>query len=442
LQLSASSLCRRASYSHLPFLLFLRFLTRHVTGSDPLDPTQHNGKQLWAFERKSRLDGGYCTWTDRVYRIKHLPTRKYLCVERTAFNPPVRGGGDGGAPTETLYGAVLRHSDGPESEFVLHPTENMDGEHLQTSGVMVRIQHVFSKEEAGEGAPADQSCWLHNTYRPKRKVQAGVAQPARPCGFTVAGSRGTPQQSTRTVAAGAAAGAGVGEASPDGKAIVRPRPQPRERAGGVGAAASAAAESATLGTVGAPVAEEDDDENFDGVGESKGSFVLMFNSMCKDQDTLVIHAAAATEQAELETARSVVAVAKAYQRQIQRGGAHGAQNSAVKDAHCDAAEDMLETVIRFAAAFPGGGSGEGGTGGIASGNAGKGGGGGAGDDQEEGCHGQDLIAAKGIPRPRQQRLCADMKVVDSLVGILQVSQPSPSLHCCTAASSNTNNATL
>jgi hypothetical protein len=405
------------------FLLFLRFLThRHVTGSDPLDPTQHSGKQLWAFERKSRLDGGYCTWTDRVYRIKHLPTRKYLCVERTALdpNPPVRGGGDGGAPTETLYGAVLRHSDGPESEFVLHPTENMDGEHLQTSGVMVRIQHVFSKEEAGEGAPADQSCWLHNTYRPKKR---GVAQPARPCGLSAAAVRpGTPQQSTQTLAVGAAAGA----------------------------ASSAAAELATLGTVGAPVAEDDDDENFvpvavgahrGGVGESKGSFVLEFNSMRKDQDTLVIHAASATEQAELETARSVVAVAKAYQRQIQRGGARGAQDSTVKDAHCDAAEDMLETVIRFVAAFPGGGSGDGGTGGTAPGDAGKGGGAGAGDDQEEGCHGQDLIAAKGIPRPRQQRLCADLKVVDSLVGILQVSQHSPSLHCCTA-SANTNNATL
>jgi hypothetical protein len=73
--------------------------------------------------------------------------------------------GGGGPDEERLYGAVLRDSDGPEADFVLHPTENVGGEHLPASGLNVRIQHVFPKGAAGAGG----SCWLHNTFQPKTK---------------------------------------------------------------------------------------------------------------------------------------------------------------------------------------------------------------------------------------------------------------------------------
>jgi hypothetical protein len=50
---------------------------KHVLGGDHQDQSNHGGKQLWALERRSRLEGGHCSWADRVFRIKvptHLPT--------------------------------------------------------------------------------------------------------------------------------------------------------------------------------------------------------------------------------------------------------------------------------------------------------------------------------------------------------------------------------
>jgi len=56
---------------HSPYL-------KHANGGDAQQ--SRSAKQIWTFERRTRQQGGYCTWSDSVYRIKHLPTNKYLRV--------------------------------------------------------------------------------------------------------------------------------------------------------------------------------------------------------------------------------------------------------------------------------------------------------------------------------------------------------------------------
>jgi hypothetical protein len=67
---------------HIPYL---RNIDQNVTGEepDPTDQRNHITKSVWVFESLTRTSCSTLSWGDPV-RIRHVPSRRYLCVDTSA----------------------------------------------------------------------------------------------------------------------------------------------------------------------------------------------------------------------------------------------------------------------------------------------------------------------------------------------------------------------